>query len=61
MGIQATANSVRSCFDLTPEQRAELAQRLAQHVADPASAIPGDEVRRKHVMILRGSRDAVSV
>ena len=34
-------------FDLTIEQRAELDRRLAQHIADPASAIPWDEVRRK--------------
>lgn len=34
-------------LDLTPEQRAELDRRLAEHVADPASAIPWDEVRRK--------------
>jgi len=34
-------------FDLTAEQRAELDRRLAEHIADPASAIPWDEVRRK--------------
>ncbi len=34
-------------FDLTPEQRAELDRRLAEHIADPGSAIPWDEVRRK--------------
>ena len=39
-------------FDLTIEQRAELDRRLARHVADPASAIPWDEVRRK---LLRGA------
>jgi putative addiction module component (TIGR02574 family) len=39
-------------FDLTPEQRAELDRRLAEHVANPASAIPWDEVRRK---LLRGA------
>ena len=39
-------------FDLTPERRAELDRRLAEHVADPASAIPCDEVRRK---LLRGA------
>lgn len=32
---------------LTPEQEAELDRRLAEHVANPASAIPWDEVRRK--------------
>ena len=39
-------------FDLTPEQRAELDRRLAEHIADPASAISWDEVRRK---LLRGA------
>jgi len=39
-------------FDLTPEQRAELDRRLVEHIADPASAIPWDEVRRK---LLRGA------
>jgi putative addiction module component (TIGR02574 family) len=34
-------------FDLTVEQRAELDRRLAEHVADPTSAIPWEEVRRK--------------
>jgi putative addiction module component (TIGR02574 family) len=32
---------------LTLEQEAELDRRLAEHIADPASAIPWDEVRRK--------------
>src|SRR5437879_11736101 len=40
-------------FDLTLEQRAELDRRLAEHIADPASAIPWDEVRRK---LRRGAR-----
>ena len=39
-------------FELTPAQRAELDRRLAEHLADPASAIPWDEVRRK---LLRGA------
>jgi putative addiction module component (TIGR02574 family) len=39
-------------FDLTPEQRAELDRRLAEHIADPASATSWDEVRRK---LLRGA------
>ena len=39
-------------FDLTPEQRAVLDRRLAEHIADRASAIPWDEVRRK---LLRGA------
>ena len=32
---------------LAVEQEAELDQRLAEHIANPASAIPWDEVRRK--------------
>jgi len=32
---------------LTLEQEAELDQRLAEHIANPASAVPWDEVRRK--------------
>jgi putative addiction module component (TIGR02574 family) len=39
-------------FDLAPEQRAELDRRLAEHIADPTSAVPWDEVRRK---LLRGA------
>jgi putative addiction module component (TIGR02574 family) len=39
-------------FELTPEQCAELDRRLAEHLADPASAIPWAEVRRK---LLRGA------
>jgi len=39
-------------FDLTPEQRVELDRRLAEHVTDPASAVPWEEVRRK---LLRGA------
>jgi len=39
-------------FDLTPEQRAELDRRLAEHIADPTSAIPWDEVRGT---LLRGA------
>lgn len=34
---------------LTPEQEAELDRRLAEHIANPGSAIPWDEVRRKLV------------
>ena len=32
---------------LTPEQEAELDRRLAEHIANPGSAIPWDDVRRK--------------
>lgn len=32
---------------LTPEQQAELDRRLAEHVANPDSAIPWEEVRLK--------------
>jgi putative addiction module component (TIGR02574 family) len=32
---------------LTPEREAELDRRLAEHIANPGSAIPWDEVRRK--------------
>ena len=39
-------------FELTPAQRTELDRRLAEHLTDPASAIPWDEVRRK---LLRGA------
>ena len=42
-----TSAEQETAFDLTHEQRAELARRLAQHIADPTSAVPWDEVRRK--------------
>lgn len=32
---------------LTDDQRAELDRRWAEHVEDPASAVPWSEVRRK--------------
>jgi len=32
---------------LTPEREAELDRRLAEHIANPDSAIPWEEVRRK--------------
>ncbi len=34
-------------FVLTPELEAELDRRLADHLTNPNSAIPWDEVRRK--------------
>jgi putative addiction module component (TIGR02574 family) len=34
-------------LDLTAEQRAELDRRWARHLADPDSAVPWSEVRRK--------------
>ena len=33
---------------LTSEQKAELARRLAEHEADPSSAIPWEVIERKH-------------
>ena len=47
-----TATEQETELDLTPEERAELDRRLAEHIADPTSAIPWDEVRRK---LLRGA------
>lgn len=34
-------------LELSPEQKAELDRRIAEHDADPDSAIPWDEARRK--------------
>jgi putative addiction module component (TIGR02574 family) len=34
-------------FELGPEECTELDRRWAEHLADPASAIPWEEVRRK--------------
>jgi putative addiction module component (TIGR02574 family) len=34
-------------FALGPEERAELDRRWAEHIADPGSAIPWQDVRRK--------------
>jgi len=42
-----TAAEQEAEFELTPDQRAELDRRLTEHIADPSSAIPWDEVRRK--------------
>ena len=35
--------------DLTPELAAELDRRLAEHLADPSTGIPWEEVRKKFV------------
>jgi putative addiction module component (TIGR02574 family) len=35
-------------FVLTPELKAELHRRIAEHDADPDSAIPWEEIERKH-------------
>lgn len=34
-------------LELSPEQKAELDRRWAEHLANPESAIPWEEVRRK--------------
>jgi putative addiction module component (TIGR02574 family) len=34
-------------FVLTDEQKAELDRRIAQHEADPSSAVPWEEVRQR--------------
>jgi putative addiction module component (TIGR02574 family) len=41
--------SREAAFELTPEQAAEFDRRLAEHRADPSSAIPWEEVRKKFV------------
>ena len=41
---EATRTAV---VDLTPAQAAELDRRLAEHRADPSTAIPWSEVRKK--------------
>ncbi len=35
--------------DPTPEQAAELDRRFAEHLADPSTGIPWEEVRKKFV------------
>lgn len=34
-------------FELSGEQHAELERRMVEHLADPGSSVPWDEVRRK--------------
>lgn len=36
-------------FDLTPELAAELDRRFAEHLADPSTVIPWEEVREKFI------------
>ena len=36
-----------TALELTPEQAAEFDRRLAEHLADPSTAIPWEDVRRK--------------
>lgn len=43
----ADSPDAEAAFALTDEQRAELDRRLAEHLADPDSAIPWEEVRRR--------------
>jgi len=38
-----------AAVDLTPEMAAELDRRFADHLADPSSGIPWEEVRKKFV------------
>jgi putative addiction module component (TIGR02574 family) len=41
-------NSSRAAaFDLTPAESAELDRRLQEHLADPSTAVPWEEVRKK--------------
>ncbi len=44
---------------LTPEQEAELDRRLAEHIANPDSAIPWEEVRRRCAGGSPAGRDAM--
>jgi len=38
-----------AAVDLTPELAAELDRRLAEHLADPSTGIPWEEVRKKFI------------
>jgi putative addiction module component (TIGR02574 family) len=41
------ATDREAAVELTPELAAELDRRLAEHLADPSTAIPWEEVRKK--------------
>ena len=38
---------LEASFALEPEQVAELERRLSEHLADPTSAVPWEDVRRR--------------
>ncbi|MFM7739173.1 MAG: addiction module protein [Planctomycetota bacterium] len=40
-------SSRAAAFDLTPDETAELDRRLQEHLADPSTAVPWEEVRKK--------------
>ena len=40
-------SSRAAAFELTHDQSAELDRRLQEHLADPTTAVPWEEVRRK--------------
>jgi putative addiction module component (TIGR02574 family) len=42
-----TESEQAAAFVLTDEQKAELDRRISEHEADPASAIPWEEVERE--------------
>jgi len=40
-------SSRAAALELTPDQSAELDRRLQEHLADPSTAVPWEEVRKK--------------